>query len=81
MNIAERHICAYVVECLTGEPGENPDYTHAFLANNRRLITRNRLLQKVMLFLDGKDPAEAAVRGKVRRLVLRFLDEEMRGEA
>lgn len=55
MNITERYISAYIVECLTGYKGEFPEYVELI----KHIRPRNPLFQKVVRavkYLDVRSP-------------------------
>jgi hypothetical protein len=68
MDIIERYICAYIVECITGKSGSNPNY-YAVLETTRS-NTKHPLLKEVLAIVHHKDAQSDEIKTKVRDLVL-----------
>jgi hypothetical protein len=71
MDIVERYLSAYVVECLTGIPGSNPNY-YPILSNSGS-NTKHPLLQGVLERVHEKEPESEEVKSVVRAYVLNYL--------
>lgn len=71
MDIIERYISAYVVECLTGVPGGNPGY-YSVLAETQS-NTEHPLLKQVLALAHGREPRNDDVKMEVRNLAMHYL--------
>lgn len=71
MDILERYIAAYVVECLTGVPGSNDAY-YSVLAQSRS-NTKHPLLKQVIELTRGHEPRSEYTKTKVRELAIEYL--------
>lgn len=71
MDIIERYLGAYVVECLTGIPGSNPGY-YSILAESRS-STRHPMLKKVLEITKGHEPRDPEIKNKVRVFAINYL--------
>lgn len=71
MDIVERYLAAYVVECLTGIPGANSTY-YSILSETRS-NTQHPLLKQVLAETHDREPRDVEVKEKVRSIALNYL--------
>jgi hypothetical protein len=71
MDIIERYIGAYIVECLTGIPGSNDGY-YSILAQSRS-TTKHPMLKKVLDITRGHEPRDPDIKNKVREFAINYL--------
>lgn len=77
MDIIERYLSAYVVECLTGVTGSNPNY-YSILAETRS-NTKHPLLRAVLDITYHQDPRSSEVKERVRAYCLNYLGTKFPG--
>lgn len=71
MDIIERYVSAYIVECLTGVPGGNDAY-YSVLAETRS-NTNHPLLKQVLEATHKQEPRHADIKEKVRGIAMHYL--------
>ena len=71
MDIIERYLAAYAIECLTGVPGANPAY-YSILAVTRS-NTEHPLLKQVLQETYHNEPRDVQVKERVRKIALDYL--------
>lgn len=73
MDITQRYVCAYIVECLTGFIGDSPQYSS--LLRNIRTKQGHPLLDGVVEIVksSGLDPRSPNVEKRVKEFTLEYL--------
>ncbi len=77
MDIVERYIGAYIVECLTGISGNNPSY-YSILSETRS-NTKHPLLGAVLDITYHQDPRSPKIKEEVRAYCLNYLSTKYPG--
>jgi hypothetical protein len=65
MNIMERYVSAYIVECLTGYKGEFPEYIELIRVSR----PRHPLLKKVVRAVKYLDPRSTEAVNRVKKIM------------
>jgi len=72
--MTERYIAAYILECLTGFQGTNPDYK-SVIRHTRVVPNSDPIMKGVVEIVQtsGEDPRNFRIKEKVRLFVMKAL--------
>jgi hypothetical protein len=73
VNILERYLSAYVVECSTGIPGEQPENVYDVISNSRSNTT-HPLLSQVAELVRQHRPELPSTKQEVKAMLAAFLE-------